>query len=140
MRKRRRPLKMVGGVFSQRLSTTGDPATKDSENNARDSEDNKDEQNRFRLIKINELTHPRNHRCKKLTNQGKQRCKHRSSLMSSSFHKKIYGTCHGRSRRTNIEKTAAKTIKYPISGTDKMPKQYCKGKISISSCAPKSRF
>jgi len=103
---------MVGGVSRQRLTTTGNPTTKNPENDARDSEDNKDEQNRLRLIKINELTHPSDHRCKELTDQGKQRCKNRrSSLMSSSFHKNIYGTCHGRNRRTNIEKTAANTMK-----------------------------
>lgn len=135
---------MVGGVFSiVSLGTTGNPATEDTENNARDSENHEDKENGLRLIEINELTHPSNHRSEKLTDQGKQRCENRSrsALKSSSFHKKnIYGTCHGRSRRTNREKTAAKTIKYPISGTEKMPKQYCKGKISISSCAPKSRF
>ena len=141
MRNRRPPLKMVGGVFSQSLGATGNPAAEDTENDARDSENNKDEQNRFRFIKINELTHPSNHRCKKLTDQRKQRCKNRrSSLKSSSFHKNIYGTCHERNRRTNIEKTPAKIIKKPISGTVKMPKQNCKGKNSIRSCAPKSRF
>ena len=113
MRKRRRPLKMVGGVFSQRLTTTGNPATEDTENNARDSENHEDEKNGLRLIEINELTHPSDHRGEELTDQGKQRGKNRSSsaLKSSSFHKNIYGTCHGRSRRTNIEKTAAKTMK-----------------------------
>lgn len=133
---------MVGGVFSRRLTATGNPAAKDTENDTRDSENHEDKQNGLRLIKINELTHPSDHRSEKLTDQGKQRRKNRSSraLKSSSFHKNIYGTCHGRSRRTNIEKTAAKIMKYPISGTEKIPKQYCKGRNSISSCAPKSRF
>ena len=104
---------MVGGVFSQRLTTTGNPAAEDTENNARDSENHEDEKNGLRLIEINELTHPSDHRSEELTDQGKQRGKNRSSsaLKSSSFHKNIYGTCHGRSRRTNIEKTAAKTMK-----------------------------
>lgn len=104
---------MVGGVFSQRLTTTGNPAAKDTENDARDSENHEDKENGLRLIKINELTHPSNHRGEKLTDQGKQRGKNRgrSALKSSSFHKNIYGTCHGRSRRTNIEKTAANTMK-----------------------------
>lgn len=89
MRKRRRPLKMVGGVFSQRLTTTGNPAAKDTENDARDSENHKDEENGLGLIEINELTHPSNHRREELTDQGKQRCKNRSSrgLKSSSFHR-----------------------------------------------------
>lgn len=78
MRKRRRPLKMVGGVFSQRLTTAGDPAAKDTENDPRDSENHEDEKNGLRLIKINELTHPSNHRGEKLTDQGKQRCENRS--------------------------------------------------------------
>lgn len=103
---------MVGGVFSQRLTTSGDPTAKNTENDARDSENDKDEKNGLVFVEINELTHPSNHRCKKLTDQGKQRCENRSrSLKSSSFHKNIYGTCHGRNMRTNIEKTAAKTMK-----------------------------
>lgn len=88
MRKRRRPLKMVGGVFSQRLTTTGNPATKDTENDTRDSENHEDEENGLRLIKINELTHPSDHRREELTDQGKQRRENRRrALKSSSFHK-----------------------------------------------------
>lgn len=91
MRKRRRPLKMVGGVFTQSLGATRNPAAKDTKNNARDSENHKDKENRLRLVEINELAHPRNHRGEKLTDQGKQRCKNGSSsaLKSSSFHKKF---------------------------------------------------
>lgn len=113
MRKRRRPLKMVGGVFSQSLGTPRNPAAKNPQNDARDSENHEDKKNGLRLIEINELTHPSDHRGEELTDQGKQRGKNRSTsaLKSSSFHKNIYGTCHGRSRRTNIEKTAAKTMK-----------------------------
>jgi hypothetical protein len=89
MRKRRRPLKMVGGVFSQSLGTTGNPAAEDTENNTRDSENHEDEENGLSLIEINELTHPSNHRREELTDQGKQRGENRSSsaLKSSSFHK-----------------------------------------------------
>lgn len=80
---------MVGGVFSQRLGATGNPAAKDTENDARNSENHEDEKNGLRLIKINELTHPSNHRGEELTDQGKQRGENRSSrgLKSSSFHK-----------------------------------------------------
>ena len=83
------------------------------EDDARDSENHEDKENGLRLIEVNELTHPSDHRSEELTDQGKQRGKNRSSraLKSSSFHKNIYGTCHGRSRRTNIEKTAAKIMK-----------------------------
>lgn len=103
---------MVGGVFSQRLTAPGDPAAKDTENDSSDGENNKDEKNGLGFVEINELTHPSNHRCKKLTDQGKQSCENRcSALKSSSFHKNIYGTCHERNRRTNIEKTAAKKMK-----------------------------
>lgn len=103
---------MVGGVFSQRLGATGNPAPEDTEDNARDSDDYKDKQNRLRLVEINQLAHPSNHGREELTDQGKQRCKNRSSgLKSSSFHKNIYGTCHDRNKRTNIEKTAAKIMK-----------------------------
>lgn len=78
---------MVGGVFSQRLGATGNPAAKNAENDARDSENHEDEKNGLRFIEINELTHPSNHRCEELTDQGKQRCENRSgsTLKSSSF-------------------------------------------------------
>ena len=80
---------MVGGVFSQCLTAARNPAAKDTENDTRDSENHEDEKNRLRLIEINELTHPSNHRCEELTDQGKQRGEDRTSrgLKSSSFHK-----------------------------------------------------
>jgi hypothetical protein len=81
---------MVGGVFSQSLGTTRNPAAEDTENDARDSENHEDEKNGLRLIEIDELTHPSNHRGEELTDQGKQRGedRSRSALKSSSFHKK----------------------------------------------------
>lgn len=83
---------MVGGVFPKHLGTSGNPAAKNTEDNARDSDNHKNEQNRLFLVEIDELAHPRNHRGKKLTDQGKQRGKNRGrSLKSSSFHKNIYG-------------------------------------------------
>lgn len=83
---------MVGDVFPERLGTTGNPAAKNTEDNARDSDNHKNEQNRLGLVEIDELAHPSNHRREKLTDQGKQRGKNRSSaLKSSSFHKNIYG-------------------------------------------------
>lgn len=84
---------MVGGVFSQRLGATGNPATENTEDNARDSNNHKDKQNRLLFIEVNKLTHPSNHRSEELTDQGKQRGKNRgsSALKSSSFHKNIYG-------------------------------------------------
>ena len=84
---------MVGGVFSQRLGATGNPAAKNTEDNARDSDNHKDEQNRLLLIEIDKLAHPSNHRGEELTDQRKQRGKNgsRSALMSSSFHKNFYG-------------------------------------------------
>ena len=78
---------MVGGVFSQHLGATGNPAAKDAENDARDSENHEDKEDGLRLIEINELTHPSDHRGEELTDQGKQRGKNRrsSALKSSSF-------------------------------------------------------
>lgn len=112
MRKRRRPFKMVGGVFSQRLTTAGNPAAQNTENNPSDSEKDENKENRLSFIEVQELTHPSNHLSEKFTDLRKQRSNDRgSSLKSSSFLKNIYGTCHGRNRRTNIEKTAAKTMK-----------------------------
>ena len=85
---------MVGDVSSQLLGTTGNPAAKDTEHDARDSENHEDKENGLRFIEINELTHPSNHRREKFTDQGKQRSENRrsSALKSSSFHKNIYGT------------------------------------------------
>lgn len=80
---------MVGGVFSQSLGATRNPAAKNTENDARDSENHEDEKNGLRLIEINELTHPSNHLSEKFTDLRKQRSNDRSgrSLKSSSFHK-----------------------------------------------------
>jgi len=80
---------MVGGVFSQSLGTTRNPAAEDTENDARNSENHEDKEDGLRLIEINELPHPSNHRGEKLTDQGKQRSEDRrgSVLKSSSFHK-----------------------------------------------------
>jgi len=83
---------MVGGVFSQSLGAAGNPTAEDTENDARDSKNHEDKENGLRLIEINELTHPSNHRSEELTNQGKQRCENRSrsALKSSSFHKYLW--------------------------------------------------
>ena len=80
---------MVGGVFSQCLTAAGNPAAEDTKHNARDSENHEDKENGLRFVKINELTHPSNHRREELTDQGKQRGENRRSraLKSSSFHK-----------------------------------------------------
>lgn len=80
---------MVGGVFSQHLGATGNPAAKNAENNARDSDNHKDEKNRLFFVEVNKLPHPSDHRGEELTDQGKQSCENGSSsaLKSSSFHK-----------------------------------------------------
>ena len=80
---------MVGGVFSQHLGTTGNPATKNAQDDASNGDDNKDKENRLLLVEVDKLTHPSDHRGEKFTDQGKQSCKNRSSsaLKSSSFHK-----------------------------------------------------
>lgn len=83
---------MVGGVFSQCLGAAGNPAAENTEHNARDSENHEDEENRLRLIEVQKLTHPSNHRCEELADLRKQRGNNGgSSLMSSSFHKNFYG-------------------------------------------------
>lgn len=81
---------MVGGVFSQHLGAARNPAAKNAEDNARDSQDYEDEENRLLFVEVDKLPHPRDHRGEKLTDQGKQRGKNGSSsaLKSSSFHKK----------------------------------------------------
>lgn len=83
---------MVGGVFTQRLGAAGNPAAKNTEDNARDSNDHENKQNGLRLIEVDELSHPSDHRSEKFTDQGKQRGKNRgrSALKSSSFHKILW--------------------------------------------------
>lgn len=80
---------MVGGVFSQCLTATGNPAAKNTKHDARDSDENEDEENRLRLIEVQQLTHPGDHLGEELTDLRKQGSNDRSgrSLKSSSFHK-----------------------------------------------------
>ena len=104
---------MVGGVFSQCLGATGNPATQDSQDDTRDGDEHKDKENRLSFIEVEEIAHPGDHRGEKLTDLRQQGSNSGggSSLKSSSFHKIFMDTCHGRSRRTNTEKTPAKTMK-----------------------------
>lgn len=80
---------MVGGVFSQCLGATGNPAAQNTEHDARDSNEDENEENRLSLIEVQQLTHPGNHLSEELTDLRKQRSNDRSgrSLKSSSFHK-----------------------------------------------------
>lgn len=80
---------MVGGVFSQHLGAAGNPATEDAQDNAGNSDEDEDKENRLSLVEVQQLTHPSDHLGEELTNLRKQRCNNRSgrSLMSSSFHK-----------------------------------------------------
>lgn len=80
---------MVGGVFSQHLGAAGNPATKDAQDNAGDSEDDENKENRLGFIEVEKLTHPSNHLREELTDLRKQGSNDRSgrSLKSSSFHK-----------------------------------------------------
>lgn len=80
---------MVGGVFSQHLGATGNPATEDAQDNTGDSDEDEDEENRLSLIEVQQLTHPGDHLGEELTDLRKQRSNDRSgrSLKSSSFHK-----------------------------------------------------
>ena len=83
---------MVGGVFSQHLRSTRNPATEHAQDNAGDSDEDEDKENRLRFVEVQQLTHPSNHLGEELTNLRKQRGNDRgSSLKSSSFHKNIYG-------------------------------------------------
>lgn len=81
---------MVGGVFSQCLTATGNPAAENTKHNARNSQDYEDKENRLGFIEVKQLTHPSNHLGEELTDLGKQSSDNRSSsaLKSSSFHKK----------------------------------------------------
>lgn len=82
---------MVGGVFPQYLGATGNPATQDSQDNTRDSDENKDKENRLSFIEVEEIPHPSNHRGEKLTDLREQGSNSRgSSLKTSSFHKNLW--------------------------------------------------
>ena len=80
---------MVGGVCSQHLGPTGNPATEDAQNNAGDSDEDEDKENRLSLIEVQQLTHPSNHGGEELADLRKQSGNNRGSgPKSSSFHKK----------------------------------------------------
>lgn len=82
---------MVGGVFSQCLGATGNPATQDAKHEARDSDENEDEENRLSFIEVEEITHPSDHRGEKLTDLRQQGSNSGgSSLKTSSFHKNLW--------------------------------------------------
>lgn len=79
---------MVGGVFPQCLGATGNPATQNPQYNARDSDENKDKENRLSFIEVEKIAHPSNHRGEELTDLREQSCNSGgSSLKASSFHK-----------------------------------------------------
>nr|DAP11278.1 MAG TPA: hypothetical protein [Inoviridae sp.] len=82
---------MVGGVFPQCLGTSGNPATQDSQYDARNSDENKDKKNRLSFIKIKKIAHPSNHRGEKFTDLREQGSNSRGrSLKTSSFHKNLW--------------------------------------------------
>lgn len=83
---------MVGGVFSQHLGSTGNPASEHAQDNTGNSDEDEDKENRLSFVEVQQLTHPSDHLGEELTNLRKQRGNDRgSSLKSSSFHKNIYG-------------------------------------------------
>lgn len=82
---------MVGGVFPQRLGTTWNPAAQDTQYNARNSDENKDKENRLSFVEVEKIAHPSNHRGEKFTDLRKQRSNSGGSrLKSSSFHKNLW--------------------------------------------------
>lgn len=83
---------MVGGVFPQYLGATGNPATKDSKDNPRNSDEDKDKENRLSFVEVKKITHPSDHRGEELTDLREQGSNSGgSSLKTSSFHKNFYG-------------------------------------------------
>jgi len=100
-------------TFSHTLGTARNPTAEKTKHDSCNRQNDEYEKNRLLLVEINQLTHPSNHLSEKFADLRKQRANNgsRRSLKSSPFQKKYFGTCHGRNRRTNIEKTAAKIIK-----------------------------
>lgn len=111
---------MVGGVFSQCLRTTGNPAAQNTENNARDSEDHEDKENRLRLIEVQQLTHPSDHGCEELADLRKQRGNNGgSSLKSSSFHKIFMGHLSRTEQENQQRKNSSKNNEIANLGDSK---------------------
>ena len=83
---------MVGGVFSQCLGATGNPAAQNTKHDARNGEDHEHKENRLLLVEIKQVAHPSDHGCEELTDLRKQGSndRSRSSLKSSSFHKILW--------------------------------------------------
>lgn len=88
MRKRRRPLKW-SAAFSLTLGASRNPTAEKTEHNACNRQNDEDKENRLLLVKVNQLTHPRNHLREKLADMRKQRANDgsRRSLKTSSFQK-----------------------------------------------------
>lgn len=80
---------MVGGVFSQRLGTSRNPAAQKTKHDTCNRQNDKNKKNRLLLIEINQLTHPSNHLSEKFADLRKQRANDGSSrsLKSSPFQK-----------------------------------------------------
>lgn len=83
---------MVGGVFSQSLGTSRDPASQKTKHDTCNRQKDKNKENRLFLVEVNQLTHPSNHLSKKFADLRKQRTNDRSSrsLKSSPFQKILW--------------------------------------------------
>lgn len=80
---------MVGGVFSQWLGSTGNPAAENPQDDTGDRDEDENKQNRLSLNEVDELTHPDQHLREEFADLRKQSSNDRSgsSLKTSSFPK-----------------------------------------------------
>ena len=113
---------MVGGVFPQRLGATGNPATQNSQDDTRDSDENKDKKNRLSFIEVKEFTHPCNHRSEKFTDLREQGSNSGgSSLKTSSFQKNFYGHLSRTEQENQQRKNASENNETTNLGDGKNP-------------------
>lgn len=83
---------MVGGVFSQQLGSTGDPASQDTQDDTADGQNHEDQKDRLGLVKVQKIAHPSDHSRKELTDLGEDGSDSGSgsSLKSSPFLKNLW--------------------------------------------------
>ena len=83
---------MVGGVFSQQLGSTGNPATQDTQDDTANGKNHEDQKDGLGLVKVQKIAHPRNHSREELTDLGEDGSDSGSgsSLKSSPFLKNLW--------------------------------------------------
>lgn len=132
---------MVGGVFPQCLGATGNPATQDSQDDTRNSDENKDKENRLSFIEVKKIAHPSNHRGEKFTDLREQGSNSGgSSLKTSSFHKNFYGHLSRTEQENQHRENASENDKITNLRDSKNPEAILQGQNFHQLMRPQIAF